>query len=124
MTILAIDLDNQILTENQSDLDPILQRLVQDQGGLDPKNIVYARNISEAINIIARLDDLLAIIVDSRVSTKLRHDISLLLGYTPITTKVAILLHSSDLINRETLAALGVITVKTLTPSPRVAAQH
>ena len=116
MIILVIDLDNQILAENQSDLDPILQRLVQDQGGLDPKNIVYARNVSEAINIIARLDDLLAIIVDSRVSTKLRHDISLLLGYTPITTKVAILLHSSDLINRETLAALGVITVDALKP--------
>ena len=124
MTILAIDLDNKILAQNQPDLDPTLQRLVQDHGGLDPNNIVYARNISEAINIIAHLDDLSAIIVDSRVSTKLRHDISLLLGYTPITTKVAILLHSSDLINRETLEALGVITIKALTPNPRVAARN
>ena len=124
MTILAIDLDNKILAQNQPDLDPTLQRLVQDNGGLDPNNIVYARNISEAINIIAHLDDLSAIIVDSRVSTKLRHDISLLLGYTPITTKVAILLHSSDLINRETLEALGVITIKALTPNPSVAARN
>ncbi|MEJ6593407.1 MAG: hypothetical protein QNL99_15625 [SAR86 cluster bacterium] len=117
MTILAIGIDNQTLEKAQPDLDAVLRRLAQNHEGLDPTNIIHASNVPEAIDIIARPDELSAILVDSRASTQLLHDITLLLGYTPITTDVVILLRATDTIDRETLAALGVITVDALKPN-------
>lgn len=56
--------------------------------------------------------ELFAVMVDSHASSKIREDINLLLAETPLTTKIVLITHPSDMISKESFQALGVKTVE------------
>ena len=73
-------------------------------------NIFYTADISQAIDTAMANDDISLIIIDSKASKCLAEEIIQLLGSTLLTTKILILTHPDDLINRENYSALGVLT--------------
>ena len=111
VSILAIGLKKRDFGAMQADLKPVLACLENQRGEANQGQIIYTQNVPEAINLIAHTDDVAAVIVDSRASKQLLSDATQLLGCTPITTRVIILLDSMDLVNRETLAAMGIVTL-------------
>jgi hypothetical protein len=75
-------------------------------------DITHTDDIQQAIDIALDSDDISLIIIDSKASKRLAEDIGRLLGSTLLTTKILILTHPDDLINRENYSALGVFTQK------------
>lgn len=98
MTILGIGLDSR-LSKSLSDL--------ENRGF----NAVRAENLVEAGTILSQMD-LEVVMVDSHATTRIREDINTLLAETPLTTKIVLITHASDMISTETFRALGVKTIK------------
>lgn len=71
---------------------------------------IYIESFDDAEEVVDSTD-LFAVMVDSHASAKIREDINLLLAETPLTTKIVLITHPSDMISRESFQALGVQTI-------------
>jgi len=56
-------------------------------------------------------EDVSLILVDSHATNHLKEDMNQLLGETPLTTKIILITHPSDMLSSEAYTALGITTL-------------
>ncbi|MBD3647421.1 MAG: hypothetical protein HUJ31_08230 [Pseudomonadales bacterium] len=90
-----------------------LQPELQDQlsTGKSEPQVVSTNSFQEALPLLTT-SDVSMILIDSRSSSQLRDDVSMLLADTPVTTTIILVMHPSDLVSAEVFSALGVKTLQ------------
>ncbi|MCB1643852.1 MAG: hypothetical protein KDI36_00295 [Pseudomonadales bacterium] len=87
--------------------------------GLTPETVTELKNlptlelmqttsVEEASKLIEDTDDVSTVMVDSHASSALLDDVNALLGHTPVTTRIVVIAHPNDMLNRASYSALGV----------------
>lgn len=96
-TILAIGLESELM-----------DRLVL---GDDAPEVVSLNSFQEALPLLTTAE-VSTVLIDSRSSSQLRDDVSMLLADTPVTTTIILVMHPSDFVSAEMFSALGVKTLQ------------
>ncbi len=71
--------------------------------------LISASNLEQGMHLVTQ--EVNTIVVDSRVSAKLRPEIISLLGKTPVTTDIIVITHPTDEETIESLSGLGIKTI-------------
>lgn len=88
-------------------LESALTDLVDPEG--ERHRLISASNFEQGMRLATH--EVNTIVIDSRVSTKLRSEIISLLGKTPVTTNIILITHPTDEETIESLSGLGIRTI-------------